>query len=166
MKTTPDTKKDWPVWLAVAIPFAMVAFVAASIYLPRLWAPEPRYGFLYQVEEYGVSAALRVEDGVLVREEAGREEGVKQVEPRLYLYDAATGESRGISFGEAGKLRLDDRKASPDGFTVKAGGGYGGPFGGSSGPSVYLAGHGVSKKLDLRGVDSPYEFQFIGWVEK
>jgi len=88
----------------------------------------------------------------------------RYAEPHLYIYDATIGESAGITFDEAQKLKLDDRKKSPDGFEVSQGGGYSGPFGGGSEPALYIAGHSVSQKLDLRGVNNVYDFEFVGWI--
>lgn len=172
-----QVKKDWSLWLAIALPFAMILFVAASIYLPRLWAPKPIFDFVYAVNDtskgyvvptYGV----RVVDGKITKEETfiPQDEALpankqqRYTEPHLYRYDIATGESRSLTFEEAENLKLDDGKKSPDGFEVSQGGGYDGPFGGGSGPAIYLVGHSVSRKLDLRGVDSVYDFEFVGWV--
>lgn len=170
-----DIKKDWSLWLAVALPLAMMLFVAGSIYLPRLWAPKPQYSFVYMandttkgyiIPEYAVS----VVDGHVVKEFTKQDVALpvdanqRYAEPHLYIYDATTGESAGITFDEAQKLKLDDRKKSPDGFEVSQGGGYGGPFGGGSEPALYIAGHSVSQKLDLRGVNNVYDFEFVGWI--
>lgn len=170
-------KKDWSLWLAIALPFAMILFVAASIYLPRLWAPIPTFDFVYAANDmskgYGVPMYnVRVLDGKIIKEESfiPQDEPTpvnKQqnyIEPHLYRYDISTGESKNLTFEEAEKLKLDDREKSPDGFDVSQGGGYSGPFGGGSGPAIYLVGHSVSQKLDLRGVDNVYDFEFIGWV--
>lgn len=160
-------KRNWAVWLAIALPIAMIVFIAASIYLPRLWAPEPQYGFVYSVNNYNYDEAkVRVRNGRLEKVEAAHDEDDKGKlsNPRLYAYHPQSGESQEIDFDEAQKLKLDDRKKSPDGFEVKAGDGYSGPFGGSSEGGVYFSGHGVSHKLNLRGVDNAYNFQFIGWV--
>lgn len=170
-----DMKKDWSLRLALALPFAMMLFVAASIYLPRLWAPEPKYGFVYSDNSGYSEYILNVVNGKLVKESPVSDDGSEPfrdtkpqyVEPHLYRYDAATKESKSITMEEAQALKLDDRKESPDGFEAVYGGGYGGPFGGgSASPAVYLSGHSVSHKLDLRGIDGAYDFNFIGWVSE
>ncbi len=172
-----DIKKNWSVWLAVALPVAMILFVAGSIYLPRLWAPKPAYGFVYVANDttkgYVIpSYAVRVVNGKLVKEETRRDDSVPEtmkaqyVEPHLYRYDVATGESRSIAFDEAAQLKLDDRIQSSDGFKVSQSGGYSGPFGGSSVPALYLTGHLVSQKLELRGVNNAYDFEFVGWINQ
>jgi hypothetical protein len=160
----PEIKKNWSLWLAVALPFAMILFVTGSIYLPKLWAPEPQYGFVYSDDEYYAPSIFRVVNGRLEKRPMRTPDEEKYTDPQLYYYDARTKESRDISFEEASALMLDNRSTSPDGFVVKRGGGYGGPFGGSYEAGVYLTGHAVSHKLDLRGIESAYNFSFIGWV--
>lgn len=172
-----DMKKDWSLWLAVALPFVMILFVAASIYVPRLWAPQPQYGFLYRSSDtsggYTVASYdVQVKKGKLVKQEVDRS-GYKDsdsktdfVEPQLYRYDAMTGESESLTFEEAEALTVDDRKKSPDDFEVSQGGGGSFLFGGGSGSYLYLIGHSLSRKLDLRGIDSSYDFEFIGWITK
>ncbi len=173
-----EFKKNWPVWLAIALPMVMIVFVAASVYLPRMWAPKPQYNFLYQSDErygaaYEYSYTVYVRNGRLTRQgtNCGQDRDVQGkvgqvvcVEPRLYLYDVQTGESRAIELEEAQKLKLDDRTQSPDGFEVKTGGGYSGPFGGSSEMAAYLSGHMMSQKLNLGGLNEVYAFQFLGWT--
>ncbi|MDD5084043.1 MAG: hypothetical protein PHT88_03905 [Candidatus Moranbacteria bacterium] len=170
-----DIKKDWSLRLAIALPLAMIVFVAASIYIPRFFAPKPAYGFVYVANDtskgyFIPEYALRIVDGQLVKEPTQRDESVptnmkqQYAEPHLYRYDSATEESTSITFEEAAQLKLDDRSKSPDGFEVSQGGGYDGPFGGSSEPALYLVGHFVSQKLDLRGATNVYDFEFIGWV--
>lgn len=171
-----DIKKDWSLWLAVTLPFAMIVFVAGSIYLPRLWAPKPQYGFVYTVHDSTTDATsiykTRVVGEKITKEEVVLDENDMDLrnmkprfaEPHLYRYDAVTGESKNMTFEEAQTLKLDDRKKSPDGFEVSQGGGFSGPFGGGSEPSLYITGHSTSQKLDLRGADNAYEFEFIGWI--
>lgn len=172
-----NMKKDWSLWLAIALPFAMILFVAASIYLPRLWAPKPTFDFVYTVNDaskgYTVpSYSIRVVNGKITKEEAfmlqdeslPANKQIRYAEPHLYRYDISTGESVNLTFEEAEKLKLDDREESPDGFEISRGGGYNGLFDGGSEPAIYLVGHSVSQKLDLRGADNIYDFELIGWV--
>jgi hypothetical protein len=107
-----------------------------------------------------------VRDGKLERVPVDISEDDKVVisDPRLYLYNPRSNESHEITFDEAQALQLDDRKKSPDGFEAKVSFGSGGPFGGSSEGGAYLSGHMTSHKLDLRGIERVYDFQFVGWV--
>jgi hypothetical protein len=171
-----DIKKNWSMQLAVALPVLMIIFVAVSIYVPQLWAPKPQYSFVYVSHDttngYAIPQyALRVVDGKVTKETIAIDESiptnVKQpqyTEPHLYIYNTMTRENKSITFEEAQALKLDDRKQSPDDFSVKQTNGYSGPFGGDSSPALYIAGHLTSQKLDLRGVTNPYDFSFVGWV--
>ena len=182
-----DFKKDRLLWVAMGLPVAMILFVVGSIYLPHLWAPQPQYDFLYAGSDEtsypheGYAFSLMVVGRHLVKEDTGCQQsndsqmkigasavGLLCVEPRLYRYNASTGESLDISYDEAAQLRLDDRKTSPDGFTLKTGNGGGGMFFGSgySGSSLFLTGPAVSARLDLHGLQNAYNFRFIGWIEQ
>lgn len=170
---TEKQEKNWSLRLAIALPFVMIAFVVASIYLPRLWAPAPKYDFVYHDgQDYGSAVTFRVIDGALIKEEVKRIEGVYYTEPHLYLYDIATDNSRRVSFEEARDLKLDGSRVSPDGFSIESGiesrGDFSGSFGGYPKPLVYLKGHMVSRKLHggFDAEDSNSGFQFIGWVVK
>ena len=180
-------KKNLSFWIALALPVIMILFVAGSVYLPRLWAPIPQYGFLYtggegiDVSSAGYRYLPQVIDGRLVRQDTGCEKQLENqprtamgselscIDPILYHYDPVTRESRNITFEEAQGLRLDDRQQSADGFSVKQGGSGGGSLfgiGSYSGANLYLTGHATSIRLELHGVQNAYEFRFIGWVEK
>ncbi len=168
-----DFKKDWSLRLAIALPIVMIFFVASSVYLPRLWAPEPQYGFIYsnggEYNSYGFQQAAVVKKGKLeVRDipTGSGEEDREFTELRLYMYDVKTGESREVDIEEASMWDIDDQKESPDGFEVKRGGGGGGLFGGYSGEDMYFSGHMTSKKLSLRGLKNSYDFAFLGWIVK
>ena len=44
-------KKNIPLVVGLAIPVLMILFVAGSIYIPRLFAPEPKFNFVYSSGE-------------------------------------------------------------------------------------------------------------------
>lgn len=170
-----DIKKNWSLWLSMVLPVAMIVFVAASIYIPRFFASKPQFGFVYVARDttsgYSIPEyALRVVNGQLVKAATVKDPAAsgnvqyQYVEPHLYRYDIVTGESTSVTFEEAAVLKLDDRKKSPDGFEILQGGGYNGPFGGGSEPALYSVGHFLSQKLDLRGVNNVYDFEFVGWI--
>jgi hypothetical protein len=174
-----ETKyQDWSLRLAVALPVLLIVFVAGAIYLPRFWAKPAQYDFVYTKQSTGNEAySVSRENNSLVKEEnpsgIAPEDLTKGnavlVEPKLYRYHVATGESDRISFDEAATLRYQNRVQSQDGYEVTTGG-YGGGlfFGSSSKPAIYLRSHGASTKITLTGIDTYnlYNFQFIGWVEK
>jgi hypothetical protein len=84
----------------------------------------------------------------------------------LYVYDAKTNTSHEVSFEEAQSLNLDPNTESPDGFSVVRGNQNGGFLFFSSNSDynkVYLTGHNVSKKTNLRLNGD--NFRFIGWIK-
>jgi len=171
------TYQDWSLRLAFALPIVLIVVVAGVVYLPRLWAQPAQYDFVYtrDMSSEPPAPGMRcsrawVENGSLVKWEGYNSDGKNDTscENILYRYDAATGQSRRISFDEASTLKYQASVRSEDGYEVKWVFGNSGPFGGSSEPAMYLSGQGTSKKLQLTGIDpnSVYNFQFIGWIEK
>lgn len=167
--------QDWSLRLAFALPVVLIIVVAGVVYLPRLWAKPAQYDFVYakdiSIPAPGITCrTVWVENGSLVKQEGYNPNGKSTVgcENILYRYDVLTGQSRRISYNEASVLKYQAGFQSEDGYEVKVGYGNGGPFGGSSEPAMYLSGQGTSKKLQLTGIDlnSAYNFQFIGWIEK
>lgn len=173
-------KKNISLILALAIPLAMVGFVAASVYLPSLFI-KPQYTFIYVTNDNDYRGnRYAVEDGVIVRHEpvvptdevSVRYEG-KQPEPKLYIYDLDNDESREISFEQSQVYRLDDSPESPDGFTLTYGNNNSDFFflfgGGNRDYNTrYLVGNGVSKKLNLKNDGSSYysgNIRLLGWVK-
>ena len=56
--------------IALAIPLLMIALIAASIYLPGLFAPPPAFNFLYVTgDDYYGEPTYVVENGVLTKRE-------------------------------------------------------------------------------------------------
>jgi hypothetical protein len=164
-------KRNGAVWLAVAIPVVVVAAVALSIYLPRLFV-HPTTDFVSVVDDThyaGDSGAdYRLVDGRIV--EAPTATFGSATRGRLYRYDVKTGRAQPLTLAQAQALTLDPTPTSPDGFRVVYADGSGGglfPFGGDGGSAaVYLDGRGVRLKLDLP-VGRSYEsngFHFVGWI--
>lgn len=170
----------------------MILFVAASIYAPRLFAPQPRVNFLYASgENYPYGDTLReysVQNGKLVKLELAQpEKGAyamrywapvpypasstvpKFVEAKLFVHDVVKNESKEISFDDAQKLNLDSNMKSPDGFEVAYGNHDNGfPFFSGTDYDVrYLKGHNVSTKLNLQSNEPyyNYNFRFLGWIK-
>lgn len=161
-------KKNFPIILAVLIPIVMIALVAASIYLPRLYV-HPQYGFLYYsdyCDAYDVSGGMLKSKPVAQSDSYCR----RDLNPKLYIYEVRTGNSKEIAFADARKLVLDPAKISPDGFTVtgpESGGDYY-PFYFGSGDydSEYLKGSGATFRVELPDGISDYSFKFLGWVKE
>ncbi len=183
-----EIKKNFPLIFGISIPIVMVLFVAASIYLPTLFA-KPHSNFLYASGIDYPSAypgdyvnpqyQYSVQNGMLQKDPIKQVQSGKyqfpplvQAAPKLYIYDVSKNENTEISFGDAQKLILDPNSKSPDGFEIVAKNNNDGffPFfwGGNSYYNArFLKGHGFSKKLDLRleTVPYPYAFNFLGWIK-
>ncbi|MDA1061153.1 MAG: hypothetical protein O3B47_05170 [bacterium] len=167
------SKENIPLIIGIALPILMIVFVAASIYLPRLFAEPPQYDFLYSSgDNYRLDYDYEVVDGRLMKIYNHTDRSAIDLdllederEIRFYVHDVEDDESRKISFEEAGDLILDDSEKSPDGYEVKRGGG-GGMFGPSNYNNVYISGHGLSRELDLEyGINNYYrDFTFIAWI--
>jgi len=172
-----STKKNLPLIIGLCIPVVMIIAVALAIYLPRVFAPKPQYGFLYlsgNTDMYNSQYIYSVSSGHLTRtlntyNYPNPPKPVNFTEPQPYLYDAKTGQSKAVSFEVAQNITLDPSDKSPDGYQVVTGN-SGGGFLFYSAPydynNRYLKGHGMSKKLDLQSfgnINYYYNFQFLGW---
>ena len=160
----------------------MIIFVATSIYVPKLFAPQPQYNFLYvdgsgYYTGYGGQYAIR--DGKLLKTEVKpmpKDIAASYVAPpyeeQLFIYNVKTDQSVQISFQEAQKMQLDSSTKSPDGFEVIYGNGNGGIFplffGGYNSYDYnarYLKGHTTTKKLNLSPSTYYNNFRFLGWIK-
>lgn len=172
----PSSKsKDIALVAGLAIPVVMILFVAAAIYVPRLFSSvdPPQYDFLYMVgSPYGDERYVVVD---------GRLE-VHEVEPpgytppgadwprKLYIHHVATNSSERISLDDAEMLALDSTPRSPDGFEIVHGrkSEFFFPIVSSTDYRTrYLQQDGWSRKLDLEiGSEPGYAsmFVFLGWI--
>ncbi|HRH93631.1 MAG TPA: hypothetical protein PKV72_03820 [Candidatus Peribacteria bacterium] len=166
--------------IGIAIPIVMVLFVACSIYLPGLFI-QPKVDFLYMTgsnDRYSCKMIYEVHGGTLQHivppSPYNDPAYVKQeCSPMFYVYDVKTNESREVTFEEAQKLKADPSAVSPDGFELVRGNGGGGDFlflfdMGRDYNSVYLKGHNVSRKVNIKrtgGDEYSYlDYQFLGWI--
>ncbi len=176
--------KNIPLIVGLSIPLAMIVFVTASIYLPQLWAPQPKTNFLYSLsstyypaKEYFVSNNKIAERILPYTGNPNRPQPLGDI--RIYLHDVVRNEGREISFEEAQTLLLDNRALSPDGFEVVPGT-RGESFflffyNSEDYSSLYLKGHHTTKKLHLYKIGSigsgnysyyNNRYRFIGWVRE
>jgi len=180
---------NFPLYVAIAIPIIMMVLVAATIYLPSLFAAQPQYNFLYTVNDQGYTYPVRgtapyyvyeVQDGKVTRQQITPPNNPKElpnvpVAPdrgqKLYIYDVKKNASTSISFEEAQKLKLDNDATAPDGFVIQRGGQrenlFSVLFGGSDYNSMYLVKSGTGKKLSIgpgNNQYNPYDFNFLGWL--
>lgn len=171
-----NPKKNVSLIFGIAIPIFMILLIAVSIYLPALFAPDPQFDFIYVVGDYSYPDPLyTVDNGKLIKLE---NKEPKQYRPRiakLFIYDVSERKNREISFEEAQQLNIDAQKESPDGYQAVYGnenyGFFPFFFGGSSDyNSMYLKGHGASKKLNLQSLDYGryyyHKWSFIGWIRR
>ena len=180
-------KKNITFVLGISIPVLMILFVAASIYLPRFFAPQPKVNFLYTSEDrdyyYGNVRQYGVQNGKIIEiQQIPQPEkrtsaflpsdvappALPLIEPKFFVHDVIKNESKEISFDQTQELNLDSRIKSSDGFEVVYGNRDNGfPFfSGTDYNARYLKGHGVSTKLNLQS-SGPYyndNFQFLGWI--
>lgn len=170
-----ESKKNISLIVGIAIPILMIFLVAISIYLPILFAPTPRFNFLYVTDDgYYPSYLYVVENGVLNKREVKHPEYPTPRVARLFLHDVSANESKEISFEETRKLKLDANAKSPDGYEVVYGNTEYGVFplffsDGYNYNDMYLKGHNASKKLNLQSsTDDRYycrnRARFLGWV--
>ena len=172
-------KKNITLVVGISIPILMILFVAASIYLPRLFA-QPKYNFIYVSGDDSYcyrnnGYQYYVQNDKLAKNEIKQIENQKftppSTEARLYIYDVVKNEAREISFADAQNLNLNSNTKSPDDFEVVSGSRDDGffPFfwGGADYNARYLKGHNVSKKLNLQLNGDSYhnDFRFIGWIK-
>ncbi len=170
-----DKGKDVALVIGLMIPVAMILFVAAAIYLPRVFSSvdPPHHDFVYMVgSPYGGERYLVI-DGKLSR---------KTVElpsftppggdwpPRLYIHRVASNTSERITFEEGATLTLDGTPRSPDGFEIVHGrkSEFFFPIVSSTDYRTrYLQKDGWTRRLDLEVNSEPgYAgmFTLLGWV--
>jgi hypothetical protein len=171
-----DLKKNSTLIIGIAIPIVMIILVAASIYVPMLFA-HPKYSFLYvSGDEYNSEYIYRIHNGALVKEKRENEKGDNlsygrsyNGEQKLFYHDIEKNESREISFEEAKNLNLNTNVKSPDGFEIMSGWQDGGIFPffmGRSHSGQYIKKNSFSKELKTQSSDDYYyyDFHFLGWV--
>jgi len=174
-------KKNLPLVAGLAIPVLMILAIIIAVYVPRIFAPAPKFSLLYFAgETYNSPYVYRVQNGVLIETANSQyqRDYIKSVDysqqPQLYIYDPKTDTSRETSFREAQNFKLSSSPTSPDGFEVGQGN-YSGSifseiFGGGNRDynARYLKGHGIAKRIKLTNIGSyPYyynDLNFLGWI--
>jgi hypothetical protein len=163
--------RNIPLIVGIAIPLLMIVFVALSIYLPTLFV-KPKFDFLYAVGGF-YGTQYSVKNGQLIETYSEYPKYyTPQTETKLFFYDIKKNESQEISFEQAKKFQLDSNIESPDGFEVVYGRRGEGIFpffffSERDYQTVYIQGHNLSKKLNIRLSGAYYQrFQFLGWVIK
>jgi len=166
-----ESKKNISLIVGIAIPILMIFLVAISIYLPILFAPAPRFNFLYVTHDGYVQYV--VENGTLVKRAVKYQEHYTPRAARLFVHNVSANEDKEVSFKEAQKLKLDDNAKSPDGYEVVYGSTEYGFFplffsGDQDDNVMYLKGHNTSKKLNLQSSTGGRYYSrnrhFLGWI--
>jgi hypothetical protein len=170
-------RKNVSLIVGIGIPVLMIVLVAGGIYLPMLFAPAPKFHFLYVTgDDYYQGKQYVVEGGRLAKREVNYPEHYTPGVARLFVHNMAGNESQEIVFEEAQTLSLDPRVKSPDGYTVVHGSAEYGVFPIFFGSdrdynAVYIKGHATSKKLHVEfPSDTRYayegRFRFLGWLKQ
>lgn len=166
-----EAKKNVSLIIGIAIPILMIFLIVVTIYFPFLFAPVPRFNFLYVLGDSYTHYAVK--NSSLVKQELKYPEHYTPMTPRLFIHDVAKNTDQEISFEEAQGLKLDAAVKSPDGYEVVYGSDDYGffPFfffGEHDYNAMYLKGHNASKKLDLQSMhEGRYYFHdryFLGWI--
>lgn len=155
--------------LLISVPLALIAILAAVVYVPR-WMANPSYDFIYSVcESYRCSQRASVTNGVLVIEERGGDSNVRFDDPSLQLryYDVSERSSRALTAEEAQQFKLDSASRSPDGYTLTRESSSSGFLFWSDSSSGWVLKDGLRKKsVELeRQYSYGNSITFIGWVE-
>lgn len=170
-------KKNLPLIIALCIPVAMIILVAAFIYFPGM-GKTPNYNFVYMTGtsyyDYG-QREYEVVNGKVVYYPLssstlpiyGKPDNTK---PHFYYYDINQETASEITFNQAQEYNLDSSNVSPDGYMIERGNSNGGGLffdGGRDYNSWFIKGYNRSQKLNLKltGIDSYYNFRFLGWVK-
>lgn len=169
-----SSKKNISLLVGMAIPIFMILLIASSIYLPSLFAPAPKFNFLYVKEDgYGGNHEYDIRNGELAKYEVKYPEHYTPGPSILFIHDVSANTDREVSFEEAQKLKLDASAKSPDGYEVVYGSSDYGffPFffsGGQDYNAMYLKGHNTSKKLELQSLSGKRYYyrgrRFLGWI--
>ena len=166
-------QEKMPLIIGLIIPVLMVIFIAASIFVPRLFAPPVQYDFIYSVPDgYNPDSEYWVREGrIQLRDIKDLNQKQTHWAPvRLYRYHVKENRNAQITMEEAKNLSLSDNSQSPDGYEIGPGT-QGSSFlffysSYSDYSAMYLKGHGVAHKLNLTKGKREYysDFHFIGWV--
>ena len=170
-------QKNISLIIGLSIPILMVVLVAASIYLPGMFAPAPKVNFLYvSGDDYWQGRAYGVENNQLIIKEVKHPDNYVPKTVHLYIHDVSANVSKEITFESAQKLNLNSNTQSPDGYKMVYGSREDGffPFFYSSGRdynAMYLQGHSANRKLALEtnadGRNYYYSdrVRFLGWIQ-
>jgi hypothetical protein len=152
--------------IGVSIPILMIVLTILSIYLPTLFAPVPKYNFIYVIGDNLYSKQYDVEKGVIVKYKVKKYARMTPKDAQLFIYDVSGNIDQEVSFEDTQQLKLDTRTKSPDGYEVTFGSNKNGKYDYNT---LYLKGHGTCKRLELQSTtDNKYNYRnlrFMGWIK-
>lgn len=159
--------------LFLLIPTAVIALVAAFLWIPSLFA-KPKYDFIYSYcPDYSCSYSYTASSSgrVAKDEPLNASNNYSSVSPELYYHDIAKNSSRLLDETAARQYKLDNSNVSPDGYRLEQGSTDAGGFlfsVGSSDNNWYLV-NGIKKKtmhLNTGNSWDGHNIKFLGWVEQ
>ncbi len=164
-------KNNLSLIFGISIPILMILFVALSIYLPRFFAEDPQYDFLYYVTDTHFTSEYpenyyTVRKGYIDFVDNNPEEDFEQ-RAMIFRHDVSENESYEISYEEARNLQLDASYESPDGYELVNS--YGGDifYINVNYDKVFLKGHNTSKEMHLFSKNIYYDqFNFLAWINE
>lgn len=181
-------KENISLIVGLALPVILVVLIAGALWIPRASA-DPQYDFVYLVDGnhyVDECTVFTIIDGTFViKDKVVRPSPEKYTEiDRLfqqqkcftddvvfYVHDVSENVSKEISLEELQKIKLDDARVSPDGFTLMGryrDNGIFDIFGGRGGYETYLEKDGVRLVMNIVGYEG-YYFEgevFHAWISK
>lgn len=163
-----DNKKNVSAIIGLSVPVVLIFLVIIAIYVPRAFAPAPRYNFIFGVGVFDYKK-VSVQDGHLIVNDSVAPAPSSYTRPlRLFLYDVKNDTIREISVEEAQRFYLDTNRKSPDGYLlerdVRSYDVISYIFSNHDYYSWYLVGHGTSRKTNLSETADLWGFEFYGWI--
>lgn len=176
-----STKKNLPLYIALAVPVLMIVLVWAFIYFPGI-GKKPTVNFLYMTGnyiynyDYGYNQqGYGVSNGHLIYTPPTVNPNIpvpynnpQNTDVHFYVYDVSKNESTEVTFAQAQSYQLDTTNTSSDGYTIQQGSGGSGDFlfggGGGDYTSWFIKGHNRSVKLNLKLTGNYSNFRFLGWI--
>src|SRR5436190_12325075 len=133
-------KKNPALFIGLALPLLMILLFAGVPFMASFMVPEPKYNFIYSINNYNPDGKLRVDKGKLVFQVSNSWAQPREA-PEIYLADVHSKKSTKLNFvlspGEdsripANKIRefiieritlkkLDTSNISPDGYQIMTG---------------------------------------------
>jgi hypothetical protein len=175
-------KKNWPLFVGLALPIIMILALFVIIYLPGSFI-KPKYNFIYSTTDYYDSGLYFVVNGKLVENKIDcakaefpatcEQDQTKNIlSTKLYLYDFQKEQSLELTATEAQKYTLNNNSESPDGYQIQDGryrnNGIFELFGTNNNENKIMVRGQVGGKVinNLLLNDRYYSFKFIGWLIK